>query len=477
MQSSIFGISGKLASLRQVCGCGPSDAALEAALKDKGYNVERAAEHLLDHAGHYPTPEEMSRDDVCPGRGSVRQRLESKRPRSESASEATRCMQENEELGSSGSSSINSSTQLAALVKAFDEAVITPITTLISSLPSQFVAAVRKHDEAEAIRIAAAAEETHLERQIERCMSCMEIGKLDGFDYWASTNRVYCLDCQRYGYLAPGKHTRGATIWGEYEGARAADPLLGTKARDFKTVKHAVLRHARSGLHSWCEVHSVEAAAETRKANSIGMTCGRLVLQIIKEHDSEHSYERRVTAQHAMGTDVGNKKHSRRFCRGLKKAMHDVMTDTIQSVLTTVDPATLRAPAFAALADKATVYRRTGQMHGTLVMIQGRLVALFLSVLIVPTGGGDGDGLAQLQVDTYTGGKPLTLTYENMREQFTGQAYDGQYQGVEQRSFTGLSVPVHLAAKLGINADWVLSRYEHTTYNHWIPRSLLTHSY
>ena len=45
-----------------------------------------------------------------------------------------------------------------------------------------------------------------------------------------------------------------------------------------------------------------------------------------------------------------------------------------------------------------------------------------------------------------------------MREQLTGQAYDGQYQGAEQRSWTGLSVPVHLATKLGLNPDWVLSK-------------------
>eukprot|EP00966_Prymnesium_polylepis_P278475 6434179-Prymnesium_polylepis.1 len=92
-------------------------------------------------------------------------------------------------------------------------------------------------------------------------------------------------------------------------------------------------------------------------------------------------------------------------------------------------------------------------MHGTIVMIRGRLVALFLSVLIVKASG----GRAQLQIDTYTGGKPLTLTLEMMREQLTGQGYDGQYQGAEQRSFTGLNVPVHFAEKLGLNPKWVLS--------------------
>ena len=117
-----------------------------------------------------------------------------------------------------GSSAAQFSDFMEKLSGAISQTVITPITTAISALPSQMAAAVRVHDEAEAVRLAAAAEETHLERQIQRCMTCTEIGKLDGFDYCASTNKIYCLDCQRYGYKAPGKHKRGATGWGEYEG-------------------------------------------------------------------------------------------------------------------------------------------------------------------------------------------------------------------------------------------------------------------
>ena len=47
-----------------------------------------------------------------------------------------------------------------ALVRALSEVVIKPISALISALPGQFAAAVRKHDEDEAVRLAAAAQET-----------------------------------------------------------------------------------------------------------------------------------------------------------------------------------------------------------------------------------------------------------------------------------------------------------------------------
>ena len=68
--------------------------------------------------------------------------------------------------------------QMPALMAALATAVITPITSLIAALPSQLAAAMRKHDEDEAVRLAAATEETHLERQIQRCTTCTEIGKL-----------------------------------------------------------------------------------------------------------------------------------------------------------------------------------------------------------------------------------------------------------------------------------------------------------
>ena len=49
------GIGAKVARLRQLCGSEVfSDVQLEAVLKSKGYDVERAAEHLLDHPGELP---------------------------------------------------------------------------------------------------------------------------------------------------------------------------------------------------------------------------------------------------------------------------------------------------------------------------------------------------------------------------------------------------------------------------------------
>eukprot|EP00966_Prymnesium_polylepis_P176416 4083601-Prymnesium_polylepis.1 len=70
----------------------------------------------------------------------------------------------------SGGSAAQLANFMQTLSDAMGQAVVTPITTAMSALPSQMAAAVRVYDEAEAMRRAAAAEETNLERQIERCM-------------------------------------------------------------------------------------------------------------------------------------------------------------------------------------------------------------------------------------------------------------------------------------------------------------------
>ena len=139
--------------------------------------------------------------------------------------------------------------------------------------------------------------------------------------------------------------------------------------------------------------------------------------------------------------------------------------ECLQTTLTSRDIATAspfapdgRPPPIAALADKATVARRTGQMHGTLTFIEGTIVALFLSVLIVSDS--TGDGLAQLQISTYTEGKPLSLEASVLRIQMTGQAYDGQYQGAEQGNVTGLDVPRHFCRRLRLNPKWSMSKWD-----------------
>eukprot|EP00966_Prymnesium_polylepis_P164619 3805649-Prymnesium_polylepis.1 len=153
-------------------------------------------------------------------------------------------------------------------------------------------------------------------------------------------------------------------------------------------------------------------AAEVRRSDaqmeSAGVNCAKLVVQNIKEHSSDSSYERKITTAKSMGIEVGTKHDSRKLVPQLRTAMHSVLMKGITRLLVEPDPVTKRPrPFHAELADKATVMRETGQMHGLILMIDGNLVALFLSVLKVPDS--SGYGLAKLLLQSLTEGVPLEL--------------------------------------------------------------------
>ena len=105
--------------------------------------------------------------------------------------------------------------------------------------------------------------------------------------------------------------------------------------------------------------------------------------------------------------------------------MYGVLMRGVTRLLTTPDEATGRPPPFAVMADKATVMRKTGQMHGIILMIEGAFVALFVSVLLAGDIG-DGQGLASLLVQMLMQGAPFSLSAEHLRSSLTGLAFDGQ---------------------------------------------------
>ena len=364
-----------------------------------------------------------------------------------------------------------------AATAALAEQVVA-LTSQLEGLPQAIArevpAAVRDHDEAEALRLSNDALESSLQKQIAASATCTEIGKLTGFTYNATENTITCLDCFRYASSphAPGLLRRGARDAGIFKGVDQTrhEPKgrerQGREKRPMKTVRYEVKHHCRAGsLHEWCVVYADEQRKATAKSIAVGMVCANLVYLGIKEHDSYQSYERRIANQYSIGTAVGSKNHSREFARGFTNSIYMTTIDCLTSALTSLDAATAsalapdgRAPPIAPLADKATVQRRTGQMHGTITFLAGEIVALFTSVLIVTDS--TGDGLAALQVSTYTEGKPLKLSPEALRIQMTGQAYDGQYQGEEQGNVTGLDVPRHFCRRLHLNPKWTMSKWD-----------------
>ena len=382
-----LGVGQKIAMLRELCGSGRSDVELENLLKETRYDFNRAVEQLLDQSEQSPDqsgdqpcsplPAEMRRGDDCATQSQKRHRSTSRPDHPSTEQPACTPVQQSTEQQST-----EQLQQMNALMRALGEAVITPITKLISALPAQFAAAVRKHDEDEAVRLAAAAQatpprpapphpipshlipshpisshptpshpipshpipshpipshpipphpypiafrfrfslfvfhltpprptpphpisshpipshlipsysipshpilshtipyhpnpshpaqETHLERQIGRCASCTEIGKLEGFDFDATHNKIYCLDCNHWGYKAPTVHTRGASSWGVYSGPHASNALLGIKVRPqpIPPLLVARLLAARAAFRSRQSFPARECTKITRSA-------------------------------------------------------------------------------------------------------------------------------------------------------------------------------------------------------------------
>ena len=161
----LFGVGQKIAMLRELCGSGRSDVELENLLKETRYDFNRAVEQLLDQSEQSPDqsgdqpcsplPAEMRRGDDCATQSQKRHRSTSRPDHPSTEQPACTPVQQSTEQQST-----EQLQQMNALMRALGEAVITPITKLISALPAQFAAAVRKHDEDEAVRLAAAAQAT-----------------------------------------------------------------------------------------------------------------------------------------------------------------------------------------------------------------------------------------------------------------------------------------------------------------------------
>lgn len=274
---------------------------------------------------------------------------------------------------------------MALEIQALKEKVV----SLPSALTGVIPAAVRAHDENEQILARQAVENSRLGgvmATIDRAQSMADLGNIDGVTWDASQNFLKCDDCFRYASFAPpnlkfGTSTRSGQ---EREGAGV---ILGVNlvrresdnrvCRGMSAVRFSLKSHMASDLHEWCNLHAVEKKSIESTRVSAGLNLARLALQTVKEHNADHSYERAVSTAKALGLNVGTKNHSRKFLPRIRKSMRAVLNETFMTLLTEPDPATKRPPAFAVMADKATLLHRTGQMVGIILMIAGVLTPIF----------------------------------------------------------------------------------------------------
>ena len=453
---------------------------LYAIMRSNGFDLTATADAIMDQDGSSP---ELIRggDSLSPAPQRMDRDLGAKRPRTEEvpASQPLSSRPLAEPFVRAAAGSATSQMESEQFTGTIDPAVAALLVTMkalteelqalkLSKLPDQVAAAapaaVRAHDEAEAIRARQVAVETGLggiAQEIRSAPNVVALGKIEGWRFNPHDGSLTCIVCEEYASLSA---IRNASTSGQLEGpdftrrAATADRKEGKQRRPLSVVKESMIVHVCGPVHSWCAVHAAQEQQQLQAEDNAAILCGRLVLQNLKEHDSDASYERRVAGARVSGAKVGSKNHSFHLVPKLRASMAKVLTGGFQKLLLAPDPATGRPPAFAVLADKATVQRKTGQMHGLVLMVQGVLIALFLSVAVAPDA--TGEGLAGLLVALLMEGVPLSLAIDHIRCSLTCGAFDGQYQGAHEGHAAGLDVLAKFCQRLKLNQKWLISRWD-----------------
>jgi hypothetical protein len=451
-----YGITAKAQAIRQVLQLKEDewpDQRLHGELRKRDYDVERVIDAWMQHGppnDNIRATARLNSDDEPEIEAS------SKRPRSpELPPEAGPSMMDTEPcfVGEVG---VGQTGVLAMTLLQMKGQLDTLLSgKFVSDLAKAVPQAVRDYDEQLAAKQREEAKEhgfNAILAQIQLAGTVEQLGKLDGWTFNGAENILICNDCNHYS-TSPQvpttlKYAHGSGI---IQGPHRTRPL--------STVKFWLKRHILSGIHEWCTCHAAEVARSQRIATSAGVNCAKLVLSNIHEHDTDSSYERRITTMKSMGLDMGTKNHSRFFVPDLRTAMYDTLIGGFTKVLTEPDPITKRPRPFALLSDKATVNRETGQMHGLISMIEGEFTALFLSVL--PSPDPSGLGLSHLLRECLCGGKPFRFSPALVRLSLSCLAFDGQYQSEEEGHASGLQVRGHLCQLMGLEPAWVSSRWDY----------------
>jgi hypothetical protein len=124
------------------------------------------------------------------------------------------------------------------------------------------------------------------------------------------------------------------------------------------------------------------------------------------------------------------------FMKDIITAFHQVIVENISYFLSGIDPVTSQPRVFAGNAGKVAQLHRTGPAMGIVTFESGKLVSIFCDYRML-----SGHEEASLMKDFYEGSwtRTLGLTREQLGQQFTGFASDGQY--------IKLNCPGHLAVQ------------------------------
>jgi hypothetical protein len=197
-----------------------------------------------------------------------------------------------------------------------------------------------------------------------------------------------------------------------------------TMGRPVYVIRKVIVAHIESDTHK--RACKAKATVEDHKVRhrEVGLNFGRLVMQTLREGTAYDQFESKVLDFYLSGGNVGTMNHSCRFITDFVPCLHKVAMERIATYLHRIDPATRRHQVFAINADKATELHRTGQAIGAITLVEGELKPIFYDYVLVK--GHTGDSLVHDVLDISLM-RDLNFTKEQLRQQFTCFAADGQY--------------------------------------------------
>jgi len=286
-------------------------------------------------------------------------------------------------------------------------------------------------------------ESSLIERTIASCKSADEVAKVCEFVrrddlFLCDVCRAH-VNCDQANRI-PGKLLKGSPV--NTYGTFSATQLL-------KNFKSSAKSHLMGPAHEWCVKTEVSAREAKRAQLNLGLNLGRLAYNMILEADSHTRYEREVSHLQLMGLPVGDKNHGRKFVKEFTKCVEQIMRRAMLHFLGEQRPQTLRRPVFAVNADKLTCMRRTSQMVGGIMLVEGEFRSIFLGCLTCGVNL-DGEHTAKNALEVLE--RMVGLSKVRLREQWVSFAADGAYFSTR--------VEVHLARLVGVSLDWILAGWD-----------------
>jgi len=176
--------------------------------------------------------------------------------------------------------------------------------------------------------------------------------------------------------------------------------------REFINLKTKVLEHEASKSHNakiQVEPSSVTYDSHKQRNEKIGMTLGRDAYKAITVNKSQQSYEMEVACDSAKGVDVGQQNHSRMFASEMTGYFYATLRDKFQEKIVVPLQGTGKTSPVSLIADKYTPNRRTLDIVGANMYLDGKMQTLYLNGDVVKdhTGKGIASGLENAANQVY----------------------------------------------------------------------------